>query len=232
MKLFCDVCEQLVPLTAPRSEAGAWVFVCPRCGAEAALSTEGPALAGQPTDSAPPEARAPKAPASAAAERAPQLSLVPGGEDVPFSFEPPATFCPKCVEPREEAALTCGRCGLVFANFLPEAVAPPPELAEQWRALLTRWEDASAHEQLVLQASRLGALPQLARLYRIRLAQRSGDARARAGCERIVGLAASTPLVKTPIPALDRQRIRALQYALFAVAVLALLGLLFKWVVR
>jgi hypothetical protein len=235
MKLLCDACEQVVPLTQVRSENGALLFACPSCGAQGRIDAE-PAGAGATVE------RAAKAgPASPMGRTAqdepttadgPVLSLVPGAPRVPFAIDPPATHCPKCIEPRETEAQICPRCGLVFANFVPEEVAPPPELAERWRNLFSCWEDAAAHERVVLEAARLGALPQLARLYRVRLAQDPTDTRAQVGRERIIALVASTPLPKTEGAQLQRERIRVIQYVLFAVMMLAILALLFKVVRR
>lgn len=256
MKLLCDVCEQVVPLTQVRSENGALLFACPSCGAqgridaapsgsagsvaqgEDAATVEPAAEGGQPAKIEPSPtalrgAKADRAALDAAATaEGPVLTVVPGAPVVPFSFDPPATHCPKCIEPREPDAQVCPRCGLVFANFVPEDVAPPPELAEAWRRLFAGWEDAAAHERVVLDAARLGALPQLARLYRIRLAQDPKDSRAQVGRERIIALVASTPLPKTEGAQLQRERLRAIQYVLFAVMMLAILGLLFKVVMR
>jgi hypothetical protein len=93
----------------------------------------------------------------------------------------------------------------VFANFLPEEVAIPPELLEHWQSLRAEWDDPDAHERLFQHATRLGALAQLGRLYRIQLAHDPKDLRAQAGRERII-VAVTSALV--PISALDPQGAR------------------------
>lgn len=189
MKLLCDQCEQVVPLTQLRQEDGALVFSCPGCGASGRLAAEPDVPASAAPSSPEPPASAPPPPEPSA--EGPRLTVVPAPARGPLPTEPPPTHCPKCVEPRAAAALSCARCGLVFANFRPEVVAAGPELLARWQSLRAEWDDPDAHERLLQEAARLGALAPLGRLYRIQLAHDPDDEQAQAGRERLIAAVTS-----------------------------------------
>lgn len=218
MKLLCDTCEQVVPLAQLRHEGGALVFHCPSCGARGRID----ASAGEE----------PSTSAAESAGEAPRLTLIASTTTPLPALEVPSTHCPKCIEPRTDSALACPKCGLVFANFEPSLVAPRPGLVERWRALLCRWEDAAEHERLIRQAAQLGALAELARLYRIRLAHAPKDAQALAARERIIALVASAALPERTEPATAPKNLRPIWYAMLGILALAMVGLLFRMAMR
>lgn len=219
MKLLCDVCEQVVPLGQVRQEGGALVFQCPGCGAQGRIGAE------------PAPATAAPVPAAPAGE-APRLALVSSAPAPQLSLEPPSTHCPKCIEPREESALACPRCGLVFANFEPAQVEPSAELVEGWRALSSRWEEPAEHERLIRQAVQRGEVTELARLYRIHLATHPEDAQALAARERIISLVASAALPEKREAPAASNTLRPIGYAVIALLAIALLGLIFRMASR
>jgi hypothetical protein len=100
----------------------------------------------------------------------------------------PEGRCPKCLANRGEHA-SCPQCGLVFAKFNPATVEVPQWLLDAWRDLLGDWGNQLRHERLRTEASQQGALSQLGRLYRLRLAWFPDDPWAEAGRAEIVRMA-------------------------------------------
>jgi ribosomal protein L32 len=115
------------------------------------------------------------------------------------AFEVPASVCPKCIS-KKGPGRACTQCGLVFSAFDPKQVQPPEWLAADWLSLLGDWGNDGAHEQLRQQAGRSGTLAELARLYRLRLADREDDPWALKAREEILSLASSVALRPSPPP--------------------------------
>jgi hypothetical protein len=167
-------------------------------------------LAPAPRDAAPsePPRRAPDATAPAAspgeAPRPPALrvvSLRPSEASVRQAaqlaraedpFAPPPGHCPKCLAPRPEDSLICTRCGLVYANFRPEAHRPSAPLGEAWVALLASWDDEERHQRFVQLALARGELAGAGRLYRLRLVQAPQDVFAQRGRDEVLRLASAS----------------------------------------
>ncbi len=110
----------------------------------------------------------------------------------------PEGHCPKCIAVRPPQAISCAQCGLLFENFKPEELEPPPGIADQFQRLLSTWEDIEAHDRLVQAALIQGELATVGRLYRIRLARAPQDAYAARGRDEVLRLAtaSSTGLAK------------------------------------
>ncbi len=121
----------------------------------------------------------------------PGATLTPGAN--PFS--PPGTCCPKCASPRRSLR-ACASCGADFSKLDVAALQPPAWLRERWGLLWTAWDDVDGHAALLEEATLRDALPQLARLYRVRLAWAVRDARGEAALAEVVKRAA-LPLVQT-----------------------------------
>lgn len=100
----------------------------------------------------------------------------------------PKGRCPKCLAKRTDGT-ACPHCGLLFERFDPRTVEPPPWLLEAWNALLGDWGNQLRHERLRADASQRGALSQLGRLYRLRLAWFPDDPWAETGRAEIVRMA-------------------------------------------
>ena len=105
----------------------------------------------------------------------------PPAGDVPQDSRPmPSESCPKCRRPRQFGETACARCGLLvsfFARF-PVASAPatdPSEIDDLWTGCLEAWGQPAAHDRLLDMATRLAALPAIARRYREHLDREPGD---------------------------------------------------------
>jgi hypothetical protein len=209
VKLLCPACERLGEPTALRLESGCVVATCGRCGAKGSLGV----LAPIPLDALPPPPRA-AAPAAAPVPVAPVVTPLRAVEALPVStgkappsataaspsseedpYEVPEGRCPKCVAVRPEAAVNCAQCGLVFTNFVADEHRLKPGLDRAWRQLLQRWEDPALHDKLLQRAYTEQALPQVARLYQLRIARNEGDAMARRGREELLRRAMATATV-------------------------------------
>ena len=90
-------------------------------------------------------------------------------------FAPPPDTCPRCIAPRVKTAGACRKCGVVFARFRADLVAPSNLLAKGWSDLALRWPDAAQHQRFVELALTLGELPAASRLYEIWLAYLPAD---------------------------------------------------------
>jgi len=109
-------------------------------------------------------------------------------EAVPAAFEVPPGHCPKCVAIRGPGP-SCPACGLSFDAFRPAMVEVPAWLKSGWVELLRDWGNDARHERLRTAASGRGALPELGRLYRLRLASVPDDPWASSGREEVQRLA-------------------------------------------
>jgi len=183
VKLLCDACERLGEAASLRVASGQVLATCGRCGAEGSLGMVAGAevdveVAGEVAAEAPPAAVTLPVAASA-----PATPPAPAGED-PYAV--PAGRCPKCVAVRPAGAVYCAQCGLAYARFVPAEHALRPGLDRAFRELLKRWEDPAAHDKLLARAQAEEALPQVARLYQIRLARNEGDAMAARGREELL----------------------------------------------
>lgn len=81
--------------------------------------------------------------------------------------------CPKCGREGRAGERACARCGLLvarFGGFAAEQGSGAPALDALWERCASAWDDPSAHDRLLDQATRLGLLPALARRYRERSA--------------------------------------------------------------
>ncbi|MEN9797121.1 MAG: hypothetical protein RL653_817 [Pseudomonadota bacterium] len=212
MKLLCPACERLGEPSSLRLESGCVVATCGRCGAKGSLGVLAPipldALPPPPGAAVPAPAPVPVAPVVAplrAVEGSP-VSLVKGPSAVsPASpaapspeedpYEVPAGRCPKCVAVRPEAAVNCAQCGLVFTNFAADEHRLKPGLDRAWRQLVQRWEDPALHDKLLQRAYTEQALPQVARLYQLRIARNEADTMARRGREELLRRAMATATV-------------------------------------
>lgn len=102
---------------------------------------------------------------------------------------PPSGYCAKCIEPRAPGSGPCPRCGLGDGGYLPEPLES--SLAVRFVTLLERWDQSELHDALLAEAASRGALPQVGRLYRIRLVRSPGDTQARRAIDELLRLAAS-----------------------------------------
>ena len=206
MKVLCAACERLSEAASLRVASGQVLASCGRCGAEGSLGM----LAGA-------EVEVPLAPVVASGEAQPVpvaavlplpvpapvsgqvhagASAAPAGED---PYEVPPGRCPKCVAVRPQAAVHCPQCGLAYARYVASEHRLRPGLDRAWRELLRRWEDPAAHDRLLARAQAEEALPQVARMYQLRLARNEADTLAlRAREELLRRVTASASAAVTP----------------------------------
>lgn len=194
MKLLCPACERLGEPSVLQLESGCVVATCGRCGAKGSLGV----LAPIPLDALPPPPAIPVAPvvkrvAAPPSHPSTEAPAAPASDEDPY--EVPAGRCPKCVAVRPEAAVNCAQCGLVFTNFVADEHRLKPGLDRAWRQLVQRWEDPALHDKLLQRAYSEQALPQVARLYQLRIARNEGDAMARRGREELLRRAMATATV-------------------------------------
>jgi hypothetical protein len=240
MKAVCPSCERLIDVSAVKV-VGSDAFVgCPRCGVESSLpiTTEALPNVGESARVAPPpplsSRKTPgpravvlassseasnvvmlRAPASAAVESASSFA-----DANPFAV--PAAFCPKCISRRDETALACRTCGLVFSNARPEDLEPPPDLAAMWSELLRDWGSESRHGSIRRLAMERDQLPALGRLYRLRLAAMPDDPIAQRGRDEVFAAASSVLMV--PRSKERPQMPMWLQVAIGGVAIVVAIG--------
>lgn len=184
MKFLCPSCDRLSDLRTFRLDAGALYVKCDRCGNE----SKSDAVPAQATGTSDDAALIPTPVASVVPLRVVSAAAPRAGED---PFEPPDDCCPKCISPRAPEGLSCPSCGLVFANYTPSATQPSTAIAERWRALMPKWNEPSAHDEVLKSAVVFGQLPQVGRLYRIQLARRPDDPLARRGRDEVIRLASA-----------------------------------------
>ncbi len=196
MKFLCPACERLTAFSGFRADGDLLFLRCSRCGVESrsrASADEDPiAMPGAQV------ARSIPAPAlrGKVALAAIPTTELPAPSADPFSV--PDGYCPKCIAVRPVQSTSCAQCGLVFANFKPEELAPSPAIAEQFQHLLSNWGVIEEHDRLVHAALIQGELATVGRLYRIRLAHAPQDAYAARGRDEVLRLAtaSSTGLAK------------------------------------
>jgi hypothetical protein len=201
MNFHCPRCDRQVEAAGFRAEGSALFLRCASCGEEARAQT-------------PPM---------------PALRVIAGeGQGAPEdSFAPPPGHCPKCIAVREPELQSCPQCGLVFENFVEAEVALVPPLRERWSALLGRWSEPGEHELLLRHAADADQLPQLARVYRIRLARVPNDAQARRALEQLVATISSASLKPASAPANPRW-VRWLTWAVALAGLVVLAAVWFK----
>ena len=217
MKLLCDACERLSEAASLRVASGQVLARCGRCGAEGSLGAlDGELEISVEVPLAEPVAPAPAAPAPLLlVQRAVPVSAsapaaaAPAEEEDPY--EVPAGRCPKCLAVRPAAAVNCAQCGLAYARFVPAEHRLRPGLDRAWRELVKRWEDPAAHDRLLARAQAEEALPQVARMYQIRLARNEADGmalRAREELVRRVTVSASASVKpQAPAPARGNRKL-------------------------
>jgi len=196
MKFLCDACSRLATVGDFLVREGSLVLVCPECGRES--------VGGQ--------VREPK--------HAPVLELAKPRPP------PSSALCPKCGAVRTAEDIACAKCGLVFELFRPEEYQLGSELEALWTRLEHDWNDPQAHESFIAACSQSGALNEAARRYRVRAAERPGDAlaaRFRDQVTRQLLAAANLPPPASRGPAGSSQ---ALKLAFAIVAFLVSVGLL------
>ena len=186
---LCPSCERLTAFSDFRLEGDALVLRCGRCRVESRT---------QATDVAP-SAPATIASAASASASAPlhkaALEPIPTQTDrdaVEEILPVPEGHCPKCVAVRPPQASSCAHCGLVFSNYQPDELQPSPALAEDFRGLLSKWDDVEQHDRVIQAALAQGGLAVLGRLYRIRLARSPDDAFAGRGRDEVLRLATAS----------------------------------------
>jgi Zn ribbon nucleic-acid-binding protein/ribosomal protein L32 len=214
VKVQCPACERLVELERFRLEGDVLVVHCSKCGVESRATAQ-PAASEAVGNAQQPLSPHPAGPPSSL----PRVSLVSSptasnvvtlktvatdavqqaSQSAAHAFEVPASVCPKCIA-RKGAGRACAQCGLVFSAFDERHVQPPEWLAADWVSLLGEWGNDGAHERLRAQASRSGALADLARLYRLRLTVCEDDPWALKAKEEILSLASSVALRPSPPP--------------------------------
>lgn len=228
MKFVCPSCDRLSELRTFRLDAGALFLKCDRCGNES-RSDAVPAQATGTEQAAAVPSPSPHPVASVVPLRVVSAVTPRAGED---PFEPPDDCCPKCVSPRAPDGLSCPSCGLVFANYTPSATAPAPPIAERWRALIPKWSDPAAHDEVLKSAMVFGQLPQVGRLYRIQLARRPDDPLARRGRDEVIRLASAASSAmgggNDELGAPSTKSLQTMLYWGFAAVVLLLLMLLLR----
>ncbi len=152
-----------------------------------------------------------------------QLAAAAAQSEDPFAV--PEDHCPKCVGERPPDALFCPHCGLAWANFRPEQVEVPEELAKAFIHALAGWDEPERHEALLSLAARTGELPAVGRLYRLRWVAAPTDPIAQRGRDEVLRRAAATSevlRVQSRPPALPNLA----RWALIAVGLMALFGAL------
>lgn len=215
MKAVCPSCERLIDVTAVRVLGGTAFVGCPKCGVESSLQVttgELPTLTEVPKAAPPMPLSSRKTPgpraivfaSSAEASnvvmlRAPTAAAIDSARQMAEAdpFAVPAGLCPKCLSKRDDVAVSCGTCGLVFANASVEFM-PPPDLAAMWKDLLRDWGDEPRHAALRRLAQERGQLPDLARLYRLRLAVMPEDPLAQRGRDDVLSMSSALLLQREP----------------------------------
>lgn len=212
MKAVCPSCERLIEVSAVRVVGESAFVGCDKCGVESALpiTTQPlPALTETPKAAPPlpmssrktPGPRAIVLASSAEASnvvmlRAPTAAAVDSARAFADGdpFEVPEGLCPKCISKRDRGD-ACPTCGLIFANIEHDQVRPPEDLAAMWKELLRAWGDETRHAAVRRLAMERSQLPDLARLYRLRLAAMPEDPIAQRGRDEVLAAASSVVLL-------------------------------------
>jgi hypothetical protein len=213
VKFLCPKCERLVELRDFKLEGAALVLTCPACGNASRVSAPSSA----------PSPLTPIAPTSTGERPALQLTSFPGASNVvalrsPGSdavnaaadaarsgpFEVPAGRCPKCIAPRQAGVPACNQCGLTFAQFDSNQVAPSPWLRAAWVALLSDWGREEHHAELRHRALAEGDLASVGRLYRLRLVASAEDPFAQRGRDEVLRMALVPSTATKPSPLTEK----------------------------
>jgi len=220
---LCPACERLTVFSEFRIEGDALVLRCVRCRMESRS---------QAVEAAPTVATIAAAASASATAPLRQAALAPiptqtdgdPGEEI---LSVPEGHCPKCVAVRPPQASSCAHCGLVFANYQPEELRPSPALAEQFRGLLSNWDDVEEHDRVIRAALTQGELAVLGRLYRIRLARSADDAFAARGRDEVLRLATASSAGRDrgESDAISRYRSAGLIAALFTMLLFLVIAL-------
>lgn len=213
MKAVCPSCERLIDVTAVKVVGDDAFIGCPKCGVESSLPiTEKPlpsmaetARAAPPLPLSSRKTPGPRAVVLASSAEGSNVVMLraPGSAAVESAnasadadpFAVPAQLCPKCISKRDETALACRTCGLVFANATAEDLRPPAELAAMWSELLRDWGSEVRHASVRRLAMEREQLPALGRLYRLRLAAMPEDPIAQRGRDEVFAAASSVLMV-------------------------------------
>jgi transcription elongation factor Elf1 len=202
MKAVCSSCQRMIEVTTVKVVGDTGFLRCPTCGFESSLRIT--------TDELPMTSRqtpGPRALVLASSREASNVVTLraPMGAAIDSArrfadnhpFDVPEGLCPKCISKRDDTALACKTCGLLFANAAAEALLPPDELATEWCELLRNWGDERGHAAIRQASVARDQLPALARLYRLRLAAMPEDPIAQRGRDEVLAAASS---VMTPRP--------------------------------
>jgi hypothetical protein len=183
VKVQCELCREIVPLADFTPSAEGISIRCPACNGRYYV---------------PAPIRA--APGALASEL--------GGEAVAGGEAESEARCPKCGR-RQPQGAACRHCGLVFALWDPDGVAPTAgddEAQRHFALVEAAWGDRTRHEAFIEHCARTGQLPYAARCYRDRLARDPDDSVARAQQARVVAVAELTCLTQpreladSPVP--------------------------------
>lgn len=213
MKAICPSCERLIEVTTVKVMGDSAFFGCAKCGVESALPITADALPGFPETpkAAPPlplssrKTPGPRALVLASSSeasnvvmlRAPTAAAVDSARAFADAdpFAVPDGFCPKCLSRRDGPSTACPTCGLVFANLDVAQLRPPTDLAAMWTELLRDWGDEARHAAVRRLVMERGQLPELARLYRLRLAAMPEDPIAQRGRDDVLSAASAVVLL-------------------------------------
>jgi Zn ribbon nucleic-acid-binding protein len=165
LRVLCPSCQQLHPLEQFSVEPGDVLRVtCIACGHVAMVSASPVKPAGTSK----------LASVGGVTNLVEWKSISAWRQAQSFSTQVPSTHCPKCVAQRH-GGTTCHACGLDFSRAEEGQFQPSDELRDAWRQVVEHWTTPSHHEQIRGQAQETGALPALARLYRIVLAREPNE---------------------------------------------------------
>lgn len=196
MKFLCPKCERLVELRDFKLEGAALVLPCPACHESSRVgpSTSPVALVPPvpvPLGAGPLQLTSSQGASNVVALRSPGADAVGQAAEAARRgpFEVPRGRCPKCIAPRQPEALTCSQCGLTFAQFDAEHLAPSAWLERAWVELLEDWGREELHAEVRQRALAEQELAAVGRLYRLRLAANHEDPFAQRGRDEVVRLA-------------------------------------------
>lgn len=235
MQIRCEHCGHEGEAADARSVEGAIWVVCGSCG-EASPLIRPP----KPDAPAPPveSTRYAATGASVAVER---VAVGPPPKPASPAAGLPPHKCPKCGH-RQDDALACHKCGLVFANAQKrrpwEEIPPNRKVAfgrveSAFRRLVAEDSDAAAHAEFEAFAVKEQAADHAIRLYRHHLADYPSDEVSQMALSGLVQRAqmVAQSLAREQIKTTVSDASRALKWGLAAVVVLLLAAAGF-WVIR
>ena len=115
----------------------------------------------------------------------------------------------------------------MFDNFASVNFELSPDAEQLWQETLQKGDDEAAHRALVQYAQNAGELPQVARLYRLRLAHNPEDAVAARWVEEVMRTVAAVPLAATASALAPVSASGKIVATLIALAVFILFAVLF-----